>query len=314
MYLIHGAHWFVDRKNRFHALGKDYPEALKRYAGLVEGDAADDTVGALIGRYENEILPKRAKVTARGRKQEFKRIRKVFGAMSPKDLRAADAWQYFQDAGETQQARHEIRALSAAMGWGVKWGVIERNPFTNLQFPKTKPRTRYVTDAEFVAVRGIAPVMVRTAMNIALITALRQADILGLERRQIVGGTLTVEASKTGKRATFPVAGELEDCIAAALREPPQLRQAVIANRRGRRYTRDGFQSQWQRLIKKALRLGLIAERFTFHDIRAKNLSDEVSLEEARKRAQHSDARITESVYRRLPTATSVADIGRLKG
>ena len=57
----------------------------------------------------------------------------------------------------------------------------------------------------------------------------------------------------------------------------------MIANRKGKPYTRDGFQCQWQRVMKRAFPAK--ADRFTFHDIRAKNLSDAASLEEARERS-----------------------------
>ena len=311
MYLSHGAYYYVDRPGTWHRLGRDYSEALRRYAKLIEPATA--RIDALIARYELEVLPQRASVTARGRKQEFKNIRKVFGAMPPQDLRGSHAWQYFQERGRTSGARHELRALSAVMGWAVKWGVVDRNPLTNLQLPGTKPRKRYVTDAEYSAVRAIAPLMVGVAMDIALITALRQHDILQLERRQIDGGLLTVTARKTGKQIAFPVAGELKEAIDQANAAPPQLRRFVIVNRAGKPYSRDGFQSQWQRLIKRAFRLGIIQDRFTFHDLRAKNLSDVSSLEEARKRAQHSDARVTQAVYRRLPETVSVMNIGHLR-
>jgi integrase len=312
MYSKHGAFWYVDRANKWHPLGKEYSAALKGYAALIDPAATLARIDLLIGRYENEILPKRAAETAAGRKQQFKRIRKVFGHMNPKDLQGTDAWQYMQDNGGTQQARHEIAALSAVMGWAVKWGAIERNPLLDLKFEGFKPRDRYVTDAEFVAVRSIAIPMIRYAMNIALITAARQASILGLERRHIADGVLTITESKTGKRHTFPVAGDLKANIDDALAACPQLRPHVIVNRKGKRYTRDGFQSIWQRVMLKALDLGLIADRFTFHDIRAKNLSEAKSLEEARQRAQHSDAKVTQRVYRRLPESATVADIGHL--
>jgi integrase len=138
-------------------------------------------------------------------------------------------------------------------------------------------------------------------------------DILSLERRQIKDGVLTITASKTGKKQTFPVAGDLKENIDAALAEKPQLRHHVIVNRKGKPYSRDGFQSQWQRVMLKAAKLGVIQEKFTFHDIRAKNLSEAKTLEEAASRARHSDPRITQDVYRRLPETSTVADIGHLK-
>jgi integrase len=311
MYAKHGAYWFVDKANKWHKLDSDYSAALKRYAALVD-TSGSDRIDLLIARYENEVLPKRAADTAKGRKKEFKKIRAVFGQMQPRDLKAAHAWSYFQKRGANQAARHEIRALSAVMGWAVKWGAVDVNPLLNVGFPTFKPRDRYVTDDEFVAVRDVAPPMVRHAMNIALITAARQKDILRLDRKQVAAGLLQVQQSKTGKKIDYPVAGSLEENIEAALKIAPQVRQFIIVNRMGKPYSRDGFQTQWKRAVTKAFPNK--ADRFTFHDIRAKSLSDAKTLEEARIRAGHSDPKITQEIYRRRADVATVQDIAHLKG
>jgi integrase len=86
----------------------------------------------------------------------------------------------------------------------------------------------------------------------------------------------------------------------------------LICRRNGKPYTSSGFQTHWQRLMVKAAegkknadgsiaQAPVIAERFTFHDIRAKSLSDAKSLEEAQARGGHADSKITQRVYRRLP-------------
>ena len=62
-----------------------------------------------------------------------------------------------------------------------------------------------------------------------------------LTRSQVATGFLQVKQSKTGKKINYPVAGSLGENIQAALAEKPQLRQFVIVNRAGKRYTRDGF-------------------------------------------------------------------------
>ena len=67
------------------------------------------------------------------------------------------------------------------------------------------------------------------------------------------------------------------------------------------------------RAKKKAFELGKFSTRYTFHDIRAKSLSDARALEEPRVPANHSDSRITQAVYRRLPETATVMDIGHLK-
>lgn len=313
MYWKNGGYRYVDHKNKWHTLGSDYAEALKVYATFHE-KASGETIGALITSYEVEVLPKQAPDTIIARKKEFVKVRLVFGEMPPAELQASDAWQFFQDRGANRTARKEVSALSAVMSWARRMGLggVKWNPLLKVGFPTSKPRDRYVTDEEFVAVRDCAPPMVRYAMNISLITGARQKDILRLDRKQVAAGLLRVRQSKTGKRIDYPVAGSLEENIEAALKVSPQVRQFVIVNREGKPYTRDGFQTQWKRAMTKAFPDK--ADRFTFHDIRAKSLSDADTTEDARIRAGHSDSEITEKVYRRKPVVATVMDIAHLKG
>ena len=51
-------------------------------------------------------------------------------------------------------------------------------------------------------------------------------------------------------------------------------RMYLLCTRKGKRYASSGFQAMWRRLMKRAVETSLIAERFTFHDIRAKAASD----------------------------------------
>lgn len=313
MYSKHGAFYYVDRANKWHKLGIDYSAALKAYAAFQEA-LGGETIGALITSYEIEVLPTQAPDTIKNRKREFVKVREVFGEMPPTDLEAADAWKFYKNRGKNRTARKEVAALSAVMSWARREGLgeVKQNPLLGIGFPTSKPRDRYVTDEEFCAVRDVAPPMVRFAMNIALITAARQKDILRLDRKQVASGLLHVQQSKGGKRIDYPVAGSLEENISAALAIAPQVRQFVIVNRAGKPYTRDGFQSLWQRAMIKAFPNK--ADRFTFHDIRAKSLSDAKTLEEARIRAGHSDSKITQTVYRRRAEVATVQDISHLRG
>lgn len=62
--------------------------------------------------------------------------------------------------------------------------------------------------------------------------------------------------------------------------------------------TADGFDSIWQRFMKKALEKTALKERFTEHDLRAKVASDTES-EHARQLLGHATQEITERIYRR---------------
>jgi integrase len=60
----------------------------------------------------------------------------------------------------------------------------------------------------------------------------------------------------------------------------------------------DGFDSIWQRFMKKTLEKTALINRFTEHDLRAKVASDTES-EHARQLLGHATQEITDRVYRR---------------
>ena len=301
VYAKHGALWFVDVRNRWHRLGSaDMPaSALHKALGALLEAAPAGTMAALIERYTREVLARKAPRTQATQRHELARLVKVFGHMAPGDVQPADCWGYFTERGSGSAAHHEVRLLSHVFTWGLRWGAVQRNPARGLGLTTPKPRTRYVTDAEFLAVRELAPPMLGYAMDLALLTALRQGDILALERRNMTDEGLAVATSKTGKALVFEWDDHLRLTLAAALREPPQVRRFVICRRDGKAMTSSGFQTLWQRLMAKAVEAGV--ERFTFHDLRAKSLSDAGSLQEAATRGGHADPRVTARVYRRLP-------------
>lgn len=218
MYFRHGAHWFVGPDGKWTRLHEEYGVSLRRYAALVE-ETPPDSLKALIERYRADVLPACAPETRKGRELQFKAILRVFGQVDPRDIRAPDGWKFLAARGRGQRALHEIRALSAVLSHGVKLGALDANPLIGPRWGEgiEKPRRRYVTDEEFQAVRAVAPPMVRYAMNIALITAARQADILGMTRAQLTGDEWKVRTSKTGKPINFPLAGSLKENVDAAL-------------------------------------------------------------------------------------------------
>ena len=60
-----------------------------------------------------------------------------------------------------------------------------------------------MTDREFLAVYDAASPVIQNAMMLALLTGLRQGDLLKLRLQDLTPDGLEVEASKTGKRLLF---------------------------------------------------------------------------------------------------------------
>lgn len=303
------SYYFIDPAGKWHNLGRNYPDALRQLAARV--DAPTNTMKGLSLRYLAEEAPSKSAKTIKGRIQEFKRLMEVFGDVDPETIEPHHAWTYWIQRGKTEQARHEIRALSALLTFARRIGArTGPNPCFALQLPGSAPRRRYVTDAEYLIARSVAQPMIALAMDLALLAGMDQSTIRSLERRHITDEGILFERSKTKRLDKGPKLqlmkwnDELRLTVKKILAESPQLRQSLICNRKGKPYSLNGFQSQWRRAMNKAKAAGL-AESFHFHDLRAKSASDAGSDQDAQARLNHSDPRTTREIYRRLPSVSN---------
>ncbi|KAI5911907.1 hypothetical protein PA01_00745 [Azoarcus sp. PA01] len=71
------------------------------------------------------------------------------------------------------------------MRHAIMWGHCKDNPVREVKPFKETPRTRYVTDAEFEAVKRIASPIVAALMDLARLTGQRRGDLLALRRDAI---------------------------------------------------------------------------------------------------------------------------------
>lgn len=315
VYHRHGAYYYVTVEGKWRPLGKAYSDALRALAVLLGEGAPVQTIELLIAKYEAEELPKKAKKTRVGRLQQFKAVRDCFGTMSAEEIEPHHVWNFWRARGETEQARHEVSALSALLTFARQVGARKtENPCFKLGKKSSKHRTRYVTDEEFLQVRSVAQPMIAYSMDLALIAGMDEGTIRMLERRHLKDDGIEFERPKKGdQESAFQLIewnDELRLTVQAILRERPQLRRALICNRKGKPYSANGFQSQWQRTMRKAVKAGL-ENRFHFHDLRAKSASDDETDQAASDRLGHADVATTRRIYRRLPrraTALKILD------
>lgn len=283
MYLKHGAFYYVDRQNKWIRLSADKPEALAKWAEI-EGETPVDgsserqrpgTVGALIERYMVEIAPRKAKLTYRDYRVQAVNLMKVFGKMPAATVRPMHVAQYLDIRGEKApiRANREVSLLSGIFSYAMRWGALDSNPCRGVKKHTEKGRDRYITDAEFDGVKAMAGDFIAAVMEFAYITALRKGDILTLRLDQISDEGISIRQGKTGAKQLYEWTPGLRKAVDAAKGlQRPVRGLYLFCNRYGQPYTDSGFKAMWNRVQVKWAKEG--GARFTFHDIRAKALTD----------------------------------------
>lgn len=305
VYQKHGAFFYVTNPDRkWIRLGQNESEMYQALAKLKTTDVRQGLMSEFFERYEKEIIPTKAPRTQIDNLSEIKNLKQAFGKMRPEHIKPKHVYAYMDARGAKAKTRanREKSLLSSIFSYLIRWGVVEDNPCKNVKGFQEKARNRYVEDWEYEAVLSLASPVLRAAMEIAATTGMRQGDILKLKYTDLTENGVPVTQNKTGKKQIFEWTPALKEAIQSAKQHPRHADSLIyiIANERGQQYTSEGFKCNWQRLMNKALETGVINERFTFHDLRAKAGSD--AEDNAQKLSGHASATTTKRVYERKPS------------
>jgi integrase len=294
-----------DGKREF-TLGRTDVEAYKTWADRLELQYQARTIGDLLDRYTQQVVPEKAPLTQRHNLKSIVRLHPVFGHMSIVALRTIHAQQYLdKNRIKPYSANRDIELLSHAYACAVRWGLTEKNPIkTRVQYHREKPRRRYITDDELKAITKAANKVQRAYLAIKVLTGLRRNDILRLRMEDLRDDGIHVMPSKTedstGARLIIEWTDELHKAVELAkAARPRDIHPLLFCNRNGNCYVKDGeasgWESSWQRLIARSK-----VARFKDTDLRAKTASD-LPTDLATALLGHADPKITRRVYQRAP-------------
>ncbi|HYW77229.1 MAG TPA: tyrosine-type recombinase/integrase, partial [Gammaproteobacteria bacterium] len=251
-------------------LGRDLPTALLKYAEIAS-ERSCVTMGDILDAYIREELPQRRPSTQKDYTHILKRLRAGFGHLMPSDITPRMVYKYRSLWPGPRGNRH-VAVLSAVLELGVRKGLLDTNPCHRVKRIPEKPRDRYVTDEEFLALFKFAPARIRIAMDLAVVTGLRLGDLIALRFQDLTDEGITIRTSKTEKTLPIEWTEDLRIVVdAARAYQPGKVRAlTLLVNSRGQPWTRDGFENAWQTLQKRAIKKGVLEERFQWRDLRSK--------------------------------------------
>lgn len=263
-----------DGKRRSKSFGKDLRALYAAWIDAYETPAHYVTLGDLMDKYQAQDIPKLAPRTQSDYQRYLANLRPIFGHMRPDTLTATDIyqWQELRGAQSIVGANREKAVLRNILQLAVKLGLAQTNIVRQVPNLTERPRDRLVTEAEFAQVYNLASDIVQIAMLLAILTGMRQGDLLTLRRDQLHNDGIRYTPSKTQNRGAKRILIEWSNTLRQTIDRALNLRRVkslyVLSQRNGQPYTGDGFRSIWNRTLRQAQQNGL-AERFTFHDLRA---------------------------------------------
>lgn len=275
-----------DGKRKWDPLGSNFPDALRRYAELVETVSGPSvTVTELLHDWSTATAPGRPAGTLTDIRTSLTRLVMFFGdppapcdQVEPVHIRQYLDWRVSEtkrvqkeknaerartgkpeleikhDAGAAR-ANREIAWLCAAWNWGRDRGKTKaQNPTLGVKRHKESGRDIYVEDDEMQAIMSHADEPLREAIELAYLIGQRPGDLRDILETDIRDGCILIEQDKTGAKLRVEVVGALA---------------ALIDRIRSRKASIKGVRSLSLIVNEHGQKLGKDAMRYRFDKARA---------------------------------------------
>lgn len=294
-------------------LGRDKGAAIQQVLDMGNKSTDEGQFSRLWRLYQERPEFKRlADSTKDQYRDNWKELEKVFArgvvaAIKPKDIAR---YLRVHRVSAPVVANREVALLSNLFNLAVELGDMDRNPCKEVRRNPEESRDRLVEMEEFepfvawALQQGASNVVLVSMAQFAALTGNRRAEFLKLHWPQVDEHVVRLQRAKQrGKKSKRELIGvstalqEVLDRMKAAEGYSP-MGAVFRAPRTGNAYSEAGFKGMWQRLMKKALDEKIIAERFTFHDLRG-HYTTYFKLRFGELPELHADPKTTANVYER---------------
>jgi integrase len=256
-------------KNVWHKLSRIDEGVNALHRALYELDPSrPGTLSELMNFYRAAGMDQLKPATRADYEKILRRLEHHFGRMRIGSLRSSQVAVFLEarrrrGRGATR-ANREFAVLSAVHKFGMRQGWVEVNPCHGVSRNTEKPRKRYVTNEEFLAVFERSPAHFQDLIAVAYLTGFRMTDIINLKRAEHLKpeGIVFVE-SKTGKLHKQKWSDAVRFFVRRAMENNPSS-EYVFTNAHGNPWGQWAINSQMRRLKAP----------WAFKDLRAKGQSD----------------------------------------
>lgn len=162
-----------------------------------------------------------------------------------------------------------LTVLSLVSDNAVERGAAQSNPVAHVRkIPKPTDApvaNRPWKPEECEAVLAAARPYLKVPIALAMLAGLRKGDVLTVKKTAIRDGLIHIKTSKRGVEAKIPIHPVLRKVLDEA---PAHEQETVAANSRGERWTKDGFNTSFGKLIRALEEAGKVEEGLTLHGLR----------------------------------------------
>lgn len=276
---------------RFHpqggkplTLGTDREAAIGKVLDLNARAPDEGSIGQLWRLYASDKNPRWKRLadsTKRVYREQWRILEPVWHKASAAQVRPSDVARYLrvERADFPVSANREVALLSNLFNLAVERGDIDRNPCKEVSRNPEEPRGRLVERTELAPFiewalqQGDSARVLVSMAEFAALTGNRRAEFLRLHWPQVDADLVRLQRAKQrgrGKRELVAISNSLRTVLdRMKAREGYTPMGAVFAApRTGNPYSEAGFKAMWARLMDKAIKAGIVAQRFTFHDLR----------------------------------------------
>lgn len=266
VYRKHSAYWYV-KGGKWTRLGDELPAALVAYAKLKARPT--EKMPGLLHRWldDVEIAPSTRKTYA----VIVRQLSEILAEFDPHELTAREITALmYHHRKKPGMANHMRTVLICALDVAYMENLVERNVARDTRPLKTATRDRYLTDAEFSAIRAKATPTLQTIMDLCFHTGQRISDVLALRYADLAEEGIAFKQKKTGKRMIVAWSPELRAVVEQAKALHASVKGLTLLHtRQGKQFSYSTVRTLWDRATTAA---GI--EDAHIHDMRAKAGTD----------------------------------------